>query len=88
MLHQQAPDLEELLQLSLNHDREQQAQTQKIRDNQVLAILKQKDQEIAELQYNLEKVAQEKEKHVQESQMQIEKLQSSSQMALELQYSK
>jgi hypothetical protein len=32
-----------------------------------LAILKQKDQDIAELQYNFEKVGQEKEKHVQES---------------------
>lgn len=50
MLHQEEPDLEELMGLSLKHEKEKQAQ----KDQQVLSILKQKDREMKDQENALE----------------------------------
>ena len=52
LLHEEEPNLEELMNMSIKHEKEKQAQ----KDQQVLQILKQKDKELYEKDEVLEVV--------------------------------
>ena len=54
LLAHEDPDFEELLKLSIQHDRQQALKVQQQKDQQVLDILKAKDRELEELQATAE----------------------------------
>ena len=62
LLSDQNPDIEELLQLGIQQDRQEQQLIQANKDKQVLQILRAKDADIAELQQNNELAMEEIEK--------------------------